>query len=68
MCWLAEEVGIRRDPPILGHQDCRVGRAEVVALAADGVADGFQRAVVVEGIDEFVLGEVWLGWWTLDRC
>jgi hypothetical protein len=35
-----------------------VGREEVVAVAVDGVADGFAPAVGAEGVDVFVLGDV----------
>ena len=35
-----------------------VGREEIVAVAVDGVADGFAPAVGAEGVDIFVLGEV----------
>jgi len=35
-----------------------VGREEIVAVAVDGVADGFAPAVAAEGVDVFVLGEV----------
>ena len=35
-----------------------VGREEVVAVAVDGVANGFAPAVAAEGVDVFVLGNV----------
>ena len=52
------KTGHYRGSLIRGRFGCGVGREAVVAVAVDGVADGFAPAVRAEGVDVFVLGDV----------